>query len=352
VGICGQIRAHQVPQPTFAAAAVIACGDLSPAAWQAGRVQRWRGVEATPSGWGRCVVTIGVFDGVHRGHQQIIGRAVERARAAGLPSVVLTFDPHPMEVVRPGHHPPMLTGPQLKAELLEALGVDVMCVLPFTQAFSRWTAAEFVHGVLVERLHAGAVVVGENFRYGHRGAGDVASLTADGRRFGFSVEGAPLQGSADTTWSSTYVRSCVAAGDVAGAAAALGRDHRIDGVVVRGDQRGRTIGYPTANLEPLPWSAVPADGIYAGRLVRASGPPLPAAISIGTNPTFAGQERRVEAFVIDAPEGLDLYGEHVGLTFAARLRDTLHFEGMEPLVAQMDRDVERARELLAVHPDG
>ncbi len=297
-------------------------------------------------------MTIGVFDGVHRGHQRIIGLAVERARAAGLPSVVLTFDPHPIEVVRPGQHPPMLTGPRQKADLLEGLGVDVMCVLPFTQAFSQLSAADFVHAVLVERLHVSGVVVGENFRYGHRGSGDIAALTADGRRFGFTVEAAPLQGSADTTWSSTYIRSCVAAGDVAGAAAALGRDHRIDGVVVRGDRRGREIGYPTANLEPLPWSAVPADGIYAGRLVRASGERLPAAISIGTNPTFAGEERRVEAFVLDAEPGLDLYGEHVGLSFAARLRDTLRFDGVEPLVAQMDLDVTRTRELLDDHPRG
>ena len=296
-------------------------------------------------------MTIGVFDGVHRGHQRIIGRAVEKAHEVGVPSVVLTFDPHPMEVVRPGHHPPMLTGPRLKAELLESLGVDVMCVLPFTQAFSRLTADEFVHEVLVERLHVSAVVVGENFRYGHKGTGDVAALTAAGRRFGFTVEGAPLQGSAETTWSSTYVRSCVDAGDMAGAALALGRDHRVDGVVVRGDQRGREIGYPTANLEPLPWSAVPADGVYAGRLVRGK-ELLPAAISIGTNPTFAGRERRVEAYVIDAEPGLDLYGEHVGLTFASRLRDTLAFDGVEPLVEQMGRDVEQARTLLRRHPDG
>jgi len=295
-------------------------------------------------------VTIGVFDGVHRGHQQTIGRTVERARSAGLPAVVLTFDPHPLEVLRPGSHPPMLTGPRLKAELLEALGVDVMCVLPFTHQFSQLTPDEFVHDVLVERLHARVIVVGENFRYGHRGAGDVAAMVATGRRFGFTVEGAPLQGSEDTTWSSTYVRSCVDAGDVEGAAAALGRDHRVDGVVVRGDQRGREIGYPTANLEPLPWSAVPADGIYAGRLVRTRGRRHVAAISIGTNPTFAGRERRVEAYVVDAQPDLDLYGEHVGVTFAARLRATLRFEGVAPLVEQMARDVEQARALLADHP--
>ncbi|MCW2678886.1 MAG: riboflavin kinase/FMN adenylyltransferase [Frankiales bacterium] len=315
-------------------------------------MERWRGVESAPSGWGRCVVTIGVFDGVHRGHQRIIGAAVERARALGVPAVVLTFDPHPSEVVRPGSHPPMLTGQHVKAQLLEALGVDVMCVLPFTLEFSRLAPDEFVHAVLVERLHARVVIVGENFRYGQKATGDVAALAASGKRFGFSVEGVPLQGTEDTTWSSTYVRSCVDAGDVEGAAAALGRDHRIDGVVVRGDQRGRDLGYPTANLEPLSWSAVPADGVYAGRLLRSRGEALPAAISIGTNPTFAGRERRVEAYVLDAEPGLDLYGEHVGLSFAARLRDTLRFDGVEPLVAQMGEDVQRARELLDGHPQG
>ena len=319
------------------------------AAWQAGPVQRWRGVESAPSGWGRCVVTIGVFDGVHRGHQQIIGRAVEKARAAGLPSVAVTFDPHPSEVVRPGSHPPVLTGSRTKAELLEGLGVDVMCVLPFTVEFSRLAPEAFVHAVLVEQLHASSIVVGENFRYGHRGAGDVAALTASGRRFGFTVEGAPLQGAGETTWSSTYVRSCVDAGDVVEAAAVLGREHRIDGVVVRGDQRGRELGYPTANLEPLPWSAVPADGVYAGRLLRG-GERLPAAISIGTNPTFAGRERRVEAYVLDFTG--DLYGEHVGLTFTARLRETLRFDGVEPLMEQMARDVARTRELVGGQPSG
>ena len=314
-----------------------------------------------PSGWGRCVVTIGVFDGVHRGHQVIIGAAVSRARALGLPSVVLTFDPHPSEVVRPGSHPPLLSGQHLKAQLLQGLGVDVMCVLPFTLEFSRLAPDDFVHAVLVERLHARVVLVGENFRYGQRAAGDVAALTAAGRRFGFSVEGVPLQGSEETTWSSTYVRSCVDAGDVEGAAAALGRDHRIDGVVVRGDQRGRELGYPTANLQPLAHSAVPADGVYAGRLIRGTGAggaagssvvELPAAISIGTNPTFAGRERRVEAYVLDAPAGLDLYGEQVGLSFAARLRETVRFDGIEPLLVQMATDVQRTREVLGAHPAG
>jgi riboflavin kinase/FMN adenylyltransferase len=311
-------------------------------------VKRWRGVEQIPKAWGRCVVTIGVFDGVHRGHQRIIGQAVERAAELGVPSVVLTFDPHPMEVVRPGSHPPMLTDPRYKADLVEELGVDAFLVLPFTVDFMRLTAAEFVHAVLVEKLHASAVVVGENFRYGNGGAGTVGSLTEDGRRFGFTVEPFPLQGTPERTWSSTYVRSCVAAGDMTGAAEALGREHRVHGIIVRGDQRGRAIGFPTANLEPLPWSAVPADGIYAGHLVRGK-ELLPAAISIGTNPTFRGDERRVEAYVLDF-DG-DLYGEHVGLSFAERLRDTIRFDTVEALVSQMHQDVARTRSLVG-HPSG
>jgi riboflavin kinase / FMN adenylyltransferase len=292
-----------------------------------------------------------MFDGVHRGHRETIRQAVQRARTAGVPSVVLTFDPHPSEVVRPGSHPPVLTSSRYKAELLEALGVDVMCVQPFTVEFSRMTPDEFVHELLVERLHARTVVVGENFRYGHKAAGDVAALADAGRRFGFSVAGQPLQGTDETTWSSTYVRSCVQAGEVTAAAAALGREHRVEGVVVRGDRRGRELGYPTANVEPLPWSAVPADGVYAGRLVRG-GEQLPAAISIGTNPTFAGREQRVEAYVVDAPAGLDLYGEHVGVAFTQRLRGTQRFQDVGALVAQMGDDVERTRQVLSRHPLG
>lgn len=316
-------------------------------------MQRWRGVEAVPPSWGRCVVTIGIFDGVHAGHQRTIARAVELGRQRGVPVVVLTFDPHPIEIIRPGSHPPVLTGSRHKADLLESLGVDVMCVLPFTPEFRRLTAEEFVHEVLVERLHVTGIVVGENFRYGAEGAGDIAALTASGRRFGFTVEGMALEGSADTTYSSTYIRSLVDAGDVEEAARVLGREHRVEGLVVRGDQRGRAIGYPTANLSLIPWSAVPADGIYAGRLLRrlsAQVEELVAAISIGTNPTFAGRERRVEAFVLDF-DG-DLYGERVALTFTARLRDTVRFGTVPELVTQMDADVQRTRELVTVHPSG
>jgi riboflavin kinase/FMN adenylyltransferase len=308
-------------------------------------VQRWRGVDDTPGGWGRSVVTIGVFDGVHRGHQTIIGQAVRRAAELGVQSVVVTFDPHPMEVIRPGSHPPVLTTSRRKAELIECLGVDGMCVIPFTKDFSKLTAAQFVHDVLVEDLHAAEVVVGENFRFGHKAAGDVPALAAFGGRFGFSVSGAPLVAEGGTTFSSTYIRACVAAGDVTAAAEALGRDHRVEGVVVRGDRRGRQLGYPTANVELSPHSAVPADGVYAGRLIRQTpdGPVhLAAAISVGTNPTFEGRERRVEAYVLDF-DG-DLYGDHVGIDFAERLRGMEKFDRVEDLIAQMDADVRKTRE--------
>jgi riboflavin kinase / FMN adenylyltransferase len=316
-------------------------------------VQRWRGMDSTPSGWGRCVATIGVFDGVHRGHQQMIGRTVARAAEAGLPSVVITFDPHPSEVVRPGSHPPMLTSNRRKAELLAALGVDVMCVLPFTVEFSHLSAAEFVHEVLVEHLHAAVVVVGENFRFGHKAAGDVAALKTLGARLGFVAEGVPLLSDGELTISSTFVRSCVDAGDVAAAAHALGRDHRVEGLVVRGDRRGGAeLGYPTANLRVDRYAAIPADGVYAGRLVwrRGAGPDgrpepeRPAAVSVGTNPTFEGRERRVEAFVLDF-DG-DLYGENVAVDFHARLRGMERYDRVEDLIAQIKADVEQTRQLM------
>jgi len=308
-------------------------------------MQRWRGVGAAPAGWGRSVVTIGVFDGVHRGHQAIIGHTVRRARELGLSSVVVTFDPHPAEVVRPGSHPAMLTEAGRKAELVEALGVDVLCVIPFTIEFSRLPAETFVHDVLVEHLHASAVVVGENFRFGHRAAGDVALLERLGRTFGFTVEGAPLVEDADTILSSTYIRSCIDAGDVLAAAAALGRPHRLEGVVVRGDARGRELGFPTANLLTVPYAAIPADGVYAAWLVRRGHAPARAAVSIGSNPTFAGRERRVEAYVLDF-EG-DLYGERLALDFVTRLREQRTYDGIEPLVAQIHADVEQTRSALA-----
>jgi riboflavin kinase/FMN adenylyltransferase len=323
-------------------------------------VQRWRGLEATPGDLGRTVVTVGMYDGVHRGHQKLIGAAVARARAMRRPCLLLTFDPHPAEVVRPGSHPAILTSMDRKAELVADLGVDAMCVLPFTPDFMRLAPETFTHTVLVEHLHAAEVVVGENFTYGHRAAGTVDSLRAEGRRFGFAVEGIPLAGvnkddddSADdeVTISSTYIRACVAAGDMVSAASALGRPHRVDGVVVRGHRRGRELGYPTANVETPPFTAIPADGVYAGHLVTrdgdgASRDRYPAAISVGTNPTFQGSRRTVEAYVLDY-EG-DLYGEHVGVEFAARLRPMAAFADVDALLEAMAKDVADTRSALGL----
>ncbi|OLS99651.1 riboflavin biosynthesis protein RibF [Pseudonocardia sp. CNS-004] len=306
-------------------------------------MQRWRGLEAVPTGWGRSVVTVGVFDGVHRGHQRLIGRAVERARERGLPSALVTFDPHPAEVVRPGSHPARLTTLRRRADLVAELGVDAFCVLPFTSDVARTEPPEFAHEVLVERLHAADVVVGRNFRFGHRAAGDVALLTRLGERFGFGVEGLELITDDGVTFSSTYIRACIDAGDVEAAAAALGRPHRVEGVVVHGDRRGRELGFPTANLATAPYTALPADGVYAGRF-EITGRSLAAAISVGTNPTFSGRERTVEAYVLDVDE--DFYGFEVALDFVHRLRGQERFADVAALVEQMDRDVARTRELL------
>jgi riboflavin kinase/FMN adenylyltransferase len=305
---------------------------------------RWRGFESVPAGWGRCVVTIGVYDGVHRGHQVTLGHVIDRAHSADLPSVVVTFEPHPLTVLRPGTQVPVLTPIAMKAELLEGLGIDALCIVPFTHAFSRLEPDEFAHHMLVANLHAAAVVVGANFRFGHRAVGDVALLSDLGRQYGFAVESIDLAGAADTTWSSTYIRSCIEAGDVAAAAAALSRPHRVEGVVVRGDRRGRELGFPTANLEPLPMSAVPGDGVYAGWMHLGS-EQVPAAISIGTNPTFEGRSRRVEAYAIDR-EDLDLYGAHAGFSFVDRVRDMVKFDSVDALVAQMTDDVKTCREIL------
>lgn len=304
------------------------------------------------------MATIGVFDGVHKGHQALIGRAVELAAERGLPSVVLTFDPHPAEVVRPGSHPAQLTSLGRKAQLVEQLGVDVFCVLPFTLELSKLPAPEFVHELLVDRLHVAAVVVGQNFTFGHRAQGDVALLRELGHRFGFATEGArmvtvPRNGAgadADMVFSSTYIRACIDAGDVLAAAAALGRPHRLEGIVVRGDGRGRELGYPTANLSTARNAAVPSDGVYACWFVHrndadGSSRRLRAAVSVGTNPTFSGRERRVEAFVLDLDE--DLYGQRVGLDFVARLRDMERYDTVEALVEQVGVDVRQTRELLA-----
>jgi len=309
-------------------------------------VHVWRNLDEVPTDLGRTAVVIGNFDGVHLGHRHVLSRARELADGRGLTLVAVTFDPHPMAVLRPEHAPTTLTSLERRVDLLVDAGADAVLVLPFDRGVAAWTPEEFVERVLVDGLHASVVVVGANFRFGNRAAGDVTTLRESGERLGFTAEGIALDGGPQV-WSSTYVRTCLAAGDVAGAAEALGRPYAVRGVVVKGDQRGRELGYPTANVPTDTQTAAPADGVYAGWLRRCDTDEVfPAAISVGTNPTFAGQrERRVESYVLDRTD-LELYGVEVEVTFVERLRGMTAFTSVEELVQQMARDVEQAREVL------
>jgi riboflavin kinase/FMN adenylyltransferase len=253
-------------------------------------------------------------------------------------------------VVRPGSHPALLCTARRRLQLLAGLGVDAVCVIRFTLEFSRLGPDEFVRTVLVDRLQAARVVVGVNFRFGHKAAGDVPLLAELGEKYEFAVTGVPLLSENGVTVSSTGIRSLLTDGLVAAAAEQLGRPHRVEGVVVRGYQRGRALGFPTANLEPPAHTAIPADGIYAGWLVSLDSAGLeterwPAAISVGTNPTFDGEDRTVEAHALDRDD-LDLYGVHVAIDFVARLRATVRFDTVEALVRQMHIDIGDARRLL------
>jgi riboflavin kinase/FMN adenylyltransferase len=313
-------------------------------------VRIWRTTDDVPADLGPTVVVIGNFDGVHQGHRRVLERARSVADERGLPLVAVTFDPHPMAVLRPEHAPTMLTGLEERAALLAGAGADDVLAVPFDRDVASWTPEEFVDRVLVGSLHAAAVVVGANFRFGHRAAGDVATLRAAGESRGFTAEGIPLDGGPQV-WSSTYVRTCLVTGDVAGAAEALGRPFAVRGAVVEGDKRGRELGYPTANVPihaGVAGSAAPADGVYAGWLTRLdSGERWPVAISVGTNPTFDGHRaRRIESYVLDRDD-LELYGVEVEVAFVERLRGMVAFDSVDDLVTQMGADVDRARELLA-----
>ncbi len=298
------------------------------------------------------VATLGVFDGLHVGHLHVLRTLTDAAAAEDARAVVITFDPHPDEVVRPGTHPPLLSTIDHRCALLGEVGADAVVVLPFTRELASMSPEEFVDHVLVERLHAVAVVVGENFRFGHRASGDTETLAELGAERGFTVDAEPLVAGQGGVWSSTYVRALVQTGDVRSAAYSLGRAHRVEGTVVHGDHRGRELGYPTANLATTPHAAIPADGVYAARVVVAPytehAVTHPAAVSVGTNPTFDGHERRVEAYVLDRTD-LDLYGAHVAVDFVERIRGQVRFEGpdaLADLVAQMARDVDEARRLV------
>ncbi|WP_132993601.1 bifunctional riboflavin kinase/FAD synthetase [Gordonia zhaorongruii] len=315
---------------------------------------RWRGLDDVPAGWGRCVVTIGVFDGIHRGHAQLVTAATRAAAERGVPSVLMTFDPHPSEVVRPGSHPPQLSTLRRRADLAEEMGIDVFCVIPFTATVAGQSPEDFAHEMLVEALHAAEVVVGDNFTFGHKAVGDVPKLRELGNRFGFEVTGVSLFGEHAVTYSSTYIRSCIAAGDVELAAEALGRPHRVEGVVVHGERRGRDLGFPTANIAPPEHAAIPGDGVYAAWFTVLGdketddirvGERYAASVSVGTNPTFSGRNRTVEAYVLDV--NADLYGMHVAVDFVSRLRGMAAYDGVDALIEAISDDVERTRTILS-----
>jgi riboflavin kinase/FMN adenylyltransferase len=315
-------------------------------------VRRFDGVAAVPRDLGPTVVTVGMFDGVHRGHRALLDRVAAEAAARGVPAAAVTFDRHPLAVLRPGSEPPLLTTLDRKVELLGEAGVEVVLVLAFTPELSQVGAEAFAADVLFDGLGARAVVVGENFRFGHKAAGDPELLADLGRPRGIEVVAVGLHAHGGQVVSSTRVRAELAAGDVAAAAASLGRPHAVEGVVVAGNRRGGPVlGMRTANLNLPDGIAIPADGVYAGHLVdEADRVARPAAVSVGTNPQFGTERRRVEAHVLDF-DG-DLYGHRVAVGFSHRLRGQAVFAGVDELAAQMRADVDQARRLLSSPPGG
>lgn len=319
----------------------------------------WNSLDEVPTDLPRTVVTLGNFDGVHRGHREVLRRVVELARARDALAVAVTFTPHPRAV----HHPEAphvdIISPEQRVVLLDEAGLDAVLLQRYTLEFADQSPEEFVRGMLVHGLHAAVVVVGHDVRFGRGNTGDFAEMVRLGARYGFEVEAVeefPAEHGAEPErrCSSTWVREALDAGDVAQAAAVLGRHHVLAGEVVHGFARGRELGFPTANLETDVQGMIPADGVYAGWVHDAHGGVWPAAISIGSNPTFEDVSRVVEAHVIDRHdervEDFDLYGQHIEVEFVARLRGMVAYEGVEKLVAQITQDVDEARAILATTP--
>jgi riboflavin kinase/FMN adenylyltransferase len=315
-----------------------------------------------PAGFGPSVVTFGNFDGMHRGHQHLVRAVVAAARRRGAQAVAITFDPHPAAVHNPAQGLARLQSVEDRLAALEALGVDATLLVEYTMEFSRLTPEEFARAYLVDALHADEVVLGGDAQFGADNTGNLDTRRALGELLGFAVTAVEDQADPEDArrdrWSSTAARDALGEGDAAGAARILGRPHRVTGTVVHGDGRGRTLGFPTANLGERVEGFIPADGVYAGYLVRPTLPEgapdrvLPAAISVGVNPTFAGRDRRVEAYALGRDD-LELYGEAVAVDFVARLRHTLAFEGQAALVTQMHDDAaQAARVLLAARVAG
>lgn len=312
----------------------------------------------------RPVVTIGVFDGVHRGHQMLITHAVEQARQSGVPSVVMTFDPHPVAVFAPEITPPTLMPLAQRAEVIESLGVDYMLVIDFTKELAGESPEDYFRSVLVDALHASSVVVGENFTFGAGASGTAATMVELGRQYGVDVDVVELLHNGEERICSTAIRAALGEGDVGTASGYLGRAFSITAPVERGAGRGgKELGYPTANQYVPDTGATPADGVYAGwfTVVEDEGQTLgpidgdmevgvayPAAISVGTNPTFGDHRRSIESFVLD--RDADLYGRTARVEFVAKVRDMVKFSSVEELLENMARDVATVRTVLGVSP--
>jgi riboflavin kinase / FMN adenylyltransferase len=314
-------------------------------------VHRWTNPSETPEALRPCVLTLGNFDGVHRGHRAVLNALVEAGHRLGLPAVAITFDPHPVAVLRPDVAPELIAPGTVRDELIAEAGVDGLLVLDFTTEFAQQTPEDFVRAVFVRGLDARCVVVGMDTRFGYRNSGDVSTLADLGEQFGFEVVALDDVGEGER-YSSTVIRAHLRAGDVAEAARILGRPHRVVGTVVHGNHRGKGLGYPTANLSADSLGLVPLEGVYAGWLTRLDlddeepDRTMPAAISVGTNPTFDTHDpRTVEAYVLDRDD-LDLYGERVMVEFTAHIRPTLRFDSVDELREAMGKDVERCRKLL------
>jgi riboflavin kinase/FMN adenylyltransferase len=302
------------------------------------------GLSSLPASHDATAVTIGFFDGVHRGHQGVISRTVDAARSEGLTPIAVTFDRHPREILTPGTAPRLLTTLERKATLIEALGVDVLMVLEFTEDFARWSPEDFVRRVLVEGLHVRRVVVGANFTFGYQALGNVATLEKLGAEHAFGAEGVDLLTTDGRRFSATSIREALAAGDLTWPEVALGRRFAVDGRVVHGAGRGASLGYPTANLETEPRMMLPGEGVYAGT-ATVDGATHVAAINIGTNPTFGAEPLHLEAFLLDF-DG-DLLDRPLTVEFWARLRDEIRFPTPEDLVEQIDEDVARTRDIVS-----
>lgn len=311
----------------------------------------WNDLDQVPANPGPTVVTIGNFDGVHRGHQFVFDRVIARAQELNAKAVALTFDPHPALVHKPDSAAPLLTGLKDKLELMEQAGLDATLVVEYTLDFAQYSPQEFVRKYLVDGLGAKAVVIGRDVRFGKDNAGDLTTLIELGKTYGFEVDVVDDYGAPDggERWSSSVVRQLVFGGEMGAVSQLLGRTHRMRGEVVHGDARGRELGFPTANMSQDSAGMVPADGVYAGWVSvvgsERSLQNMPAAISVGTNPTFDGEQRRVESYIIDR-KGLELYGSEVIVEFVQRLRPTLRFDSMETLIVQMTKDVDQARNIL------